>query len=414
VIRLLSFRAFLTLTLAVIGAQTAPSGAKAKVALYAAVGPELTAYKLDVEAAKLVKQASVTLPQNVQEAWPHPSRRYLYVTWSNNVAGTAGRHGVTAFRIDPASGALQPHGQPIPLAARSVFMTVDIPGNHLVVAYNEPSGATVHRIAVDGTLGEAVPQAGDLDFGVYAHQVRVDPSNEMVIVIARGNGPTAAKPEDPGALKVFGYKDGVLTNRVSIAPGGGYNFQPRHLEFHPTRPFVFITLERQNKLQVYRKVNGLTLSPAPLFTRETLADPSRVADQATSTIHAHPNGRFLYLGNRGSGTVDFQGKRVLSSAENSIAVYSIDQETGEPTLIQNADTRGVHPRTFAIDPGGRILVVANMQEVLVRDGKEVRPLPATLSVFRIGRDGKLEFVKKYDRDTSGGRNLFWTGMVALP
>jgi 6-phosphogluconolactonase (cycloisomerase 2 family) len=330
------------------------------------------------------------------------------------VAGTAGRHGVTAFRIDPASGALQPHGQPIPLAARSVFMTVDIPGNHLVVAYNEPSGATVHRIAVDGTLGEAVPQAGDLDFGVYAHQVRVDPSNEMVIVIARGNGPTAAKPEDPGALKVFGYKDGVLTNRVSIAPGGGYNFQPRHLEFHPTRPFVFITLERQNKLQVYRKVNGPTLSPAPLFTRETLADPSRVADQATSTIHAHPNGRFLYLGNRGSGTVDFQGKRVLSSAENSIAVYSIDQETGEPTLIQNADTRGVHPRTFAIDPGGRILVVANMQQVLVRDKGEVRPLPATLSVFRIGRDGKLEFVKKYDQDTSGGRNLFWTGMVALP
>jgi 6-phosphogluconolactonase len=414
VIRLLSFSAFLTLTATVIGAQTAPSGAKAKVALYAAIGPELTTYNLDVEAASLVKQASVTLPQNVQEAWPHPSHRYLYVTWSNNLGGTAGQHGVTAFRIDPASGALQPHGRPIRLAARSVFMTVDIPGNHLVVAYNEPSGATVHRIAIDGTLGAAVPQAGDLDFGVYAHQVRVDPSNEMVIVITRGNGPTATKPEDPGALKVFGYKDGVLTNRASIAPGGGYNFQPRHLEFHPTRPFVFITLERQNKLQVYRKVNGLTLSPAPLFTKETLADPSRVADQATSTIHAHPNGRFLYLGNRGSGTVDFRGKRVLGGGENSIAVYSIDQETGEPTLIQNADTRGVHPRTFAIDPSGRILVVANMQQVLVRDKEEVRPLPATLSVFRIGRDGKLEFVKKYDQDTSGGRDLFWTGMVALP
>ena len=414
VIRPLSLSAFVTLTAAVIGAQTAPTGAKAKVALYAAVGPELTTYNVDVEAASLVRQASVTLPQNVQEAWPHPSRRYLYVTWSNNVGGTAGRHGVTAFRIDPASGALQPHGRPISLAARSVFMTVDIPGNHLVVAYNEPSGATVHRIAVDGTLGAAVPQAGDLDFGVYAHQVRVDPSNQMVIVITRGNGPTATKPEDPGALKVFGYKDGVLTNRASIAPGGGYNFQPRHLEFHPTRPFVFITLERQNKLQVYRKVNGPALSPAPLFTKETLTDPSRLADQATSAIHVHPNGRFLYLGNRGSGTVDFQGKRVLGGGENSIAVYSIDQQTGEPALIQNADTRGVHPRTFAIDPSGRILVVANMQQLLVRDKEEVRPLPATLSVFSIGRDGKLTFVKKYDQDTSGGRNLFWTGMVALP
>jgi 6-phosphogluconolactonase (cycloisomerase 2 family) len=293
-------------------------------------------------------------------------------------------------------------------------MNVDIPGNHIVVAYNVPSGATVHRIAADGTLGAPVPQAADLDFGVYAHQVRVDPSNRMVIVVTRGNGPTAKKPEDPGALKVFGYKDGVLTNRASIAPGGGYNFQPRHLEFHPTRPFVFITLERQNKLQVYRKLDGPTLGPTPLFTKETLVHPGRLADQATSTLHAHPNGRFLYVGNRGSGTVDFQGRRVLGSGENSIAVYSIDQETGEPTLIQNADTRGAHPRTFALDPSGRILVVANMQQVLVRDGKEVRPLPATLSVFRIGSDGKLEFVRKYDQDTSGGRNLFWTGMVALP
>jgi hypothetical protein len=41
-------------------------------------------------------------------------------------------------------------------------------------------------------------------------------------------------------------------------------------------------------------------------------------------------------------------------------------------------------------------------------------MAATLSVFRIGSDGKLEFVRKYDQDTSGGRTLFWTGMVALP
>jgi 6-phosphogluconolactonase (cycloisomerase 2 family) len=236
----------------------------------------------------------------------------------------------------------------------------------------------------------------------------------MVILITRGNGPTATKPEDPGALKVFGYKDGVLTNRASIALGGGYNFQPRHLDFHPTRPFVFISLERQNKLQVYRKVDGTTLEPTPLFTKETLLDPSHLANQATSAIHAHPNGRFLYLGNRGSGTVKFEGKRVLADSENSIAVYSINPETGEPTLIQNADTHGVHPRTFAIDPSGRILVVANMQQVLVRDGKEIHPMPATLSVFRIGNDGKLQFARKYDQDTSRGRNLFWTGMVALP
>jgi 6-phosphogluconolactonase (cycloisomerase 2 family) len=414
VIRLMSLSTFLMLTSNMVHAQPPAAGRQAMVALYAAVGPELKTYILDVGAARLLEQGSVTLPQNVQEAWPHPSRRYLYVTWSNNMGGKAGQHGVTSFRINPANGALQPHGQPVALPARSVFMTVDIPGSHILIAYNEPSRATVQRIAADGTLGAEVPQAAGLDFGVYAHQVRVDPSNRMVILITRGNGPTATKPEDPGAIKVFGYKDGVLSNRASIAPGGGYNFQPRHLEFHPTGPFVFLTLERQNKLQVYRKLNGPTLGAAPLFTKETLADPTRLAGQATSAIHAHPNGRFLYLANRGSDTTEYQGQRILGDGENSIAVYSIQQETGEPTLIQNANTGGVHPRTFAIDPSGRILVVANMQQVLVRDGDKVRPLPATLSVFRIGEDGKLEFVGKYDQDTGGGRSLFWTGIVALP
>jgi hypothetical protein len=37
-----------------------------------------------------------------------------------------------------------------------------------------------------------------------------------------------------------------------------------------------------------------------------------------------------------------------------------------------------------------------------------------LPVFRIAGNGKLKFVRKYDQDTSGGRSLYWTWMVALP
>ncbi|MBV6430207.1 MAG: 6-phosphogluconolactonase [Bryobacteraceae bacterium] len=397
------------------GAFAAPGfAATRKTVLYAATGPELSTYAVDIEGAKLTRQASVTLPANVQEAWPHPSRKFLYVAWSSNGGGPGGRHGVTAFARDAASGALSPHGSPISLVSRAVFLTVDVPGTHIVVAHNNPSMATVYRIEPDGTLGARVAQPAGLDFGVYAHQVRVAPSNRMVVLVTRGNGPTATKKEDPGALKVFGYKDGILSNRASIAPGGGYGFQPRHLEFHPARPFAYITLERQNKVQMYKVVDGSTLSAAPLFTKETLEDPGRMATQAASAIHAHPNGRFLYVGNRGSATEMFEGKRVMAATENSIAVYSIRPETGEPTLIQNADTHGVHPRTFTLDPSGRLLVVANLEQALVREKNAVRTLPANLAVFRIGEDGKLTFVRKYDQDTSRGRSLFWTGMVELP
>jgi hypothetical protein len=50
--------------------------------------------------------------------------------------------------------------------------------------------------------------------------------------------------------------------------------------------------------------------------------------------------------------------------------------------------------------------------VNVRDGNDVRTVAAGLSVFRIGDDGKLTFVRKYDIDV-GDKVMWWMGMVAL-
>src|SRR2546422_8927141 len=89
-----------------------------KIVLYASVGPELTQYDVDVKSAMLTKRGSVRLPANVQYAWPHASRRYLYVTSSDSASGLGGfvgtNHHASAFRIDPATGALTPHGAPTP------------------------------------------------------------------------------------------------------------------------------------------------------------------------------------------------------------------------------------------------------------------------------------------------------------
>jgi 6-phosphogluconolactonase len=399
------------------------TSASGKVVLYAAVGPELTQYDVDVDAATLTRRGSLTLPANVQEATPHPSKRYLYVAWSNggpsnipqgSLAPSGSQHGLTAFRIDPASGALLPHGQPAPLPSRPIHVTTDIPGTHVLAAYNDPSGVTVHRIEQDGTIGSQVKQPHPLDVGIYGHQVRVEPSNETVILVTRGNGPTPAKPEDPGALKLFSYKDGVLTNRLSIAPGGGFNFQARHLDFHPSRPWVYVSLERQNKLDVFEKRPDGTLGANPLYSMDTLINPGDVRPvQALGTIHMHPSGRFVYLANRASGTADFEGKPVFVGGENNIAVFAINQDTGEPTLIQNVDTRGIHVRTFALDPSGRILVAGNMMQMAVHEKDGVKTVPASLAVFHVQSDGKLEFARKYDLEV-GSRNLFWMGIVSLP
>ena len=99
---------------------SAPADKSSRAVLYAAAGAELTQYDVDAEGASLVKRGSIRLPANVQYAWPHPSRTLFYVAWSDGGAsyvapGTAAvprgtRHGVSAFRINPRSGVLQPIG----------------------------------------------------------------------------------------------------------------------------------------------------------------------------------------------------------------------------------------------------------------------------------------------------------------
>jgi 6-phosphogluconolactonase len=408
-------RAFATLLAGAIAAPRLSWGedAKGKTVLYASIGPALTLYDLDGDG--LVKRSTVTLPANIQYAWPHPSRKHFYIASSNGGPGAVGdKHYANALRVDPASGALTPHGEPQMLPARPIHTSVDQAGQYLLIAYNDPSSLTVHRLNGDGTIGEPVNQPNKLDTGIYAHQIRAAPSNQMVILVTRGNNAERGKPEDPGAIKTFSFKNGILTGLASVAPGGnGLGFGPRHLDFHPTQPWVFVSIERQSQLHVYKLDPATGLTREPLFVKSTLSEPKTTSQQSAGTIHVHPNGRFVYLTNRSTAFTDFNGQKVLAPGENGVAVFALDQATGEPTLIQNIDGRGIQLRTFGIDPSGRTLVAASIMPVAVREGFRVGTLTAGLMVYRIGGDGRLDFARKYDVEATNQNQQFWSGMVTL-
>ena len=394
-----------------------------KTVFYASIGPALHLFELDVEGAALLKRSTVTLPANVQYCWPHPSRRVLYAASSNGGPALAGdKHYASALLIDRTTGALAPHGNPANLPSRPIHTSVDANGEYLLTAYNNPSNITVHRLNADGTIGALVAQPEKLDTGIYAHQVRTTPSNDCVMLVTRGNNAGPDKPEDPGAIKTFAFRHGVLTNIASIAPGSGLGFGPRHLDFHPTQPWVFVSIERQNKLYVYKLDAVSGLAREPIFIKETLSAVASPANgdvkggrarQGAGPIHVHPNGKFVYQTNRASAVIDYAGKEVFAGGENSVVVFAIDPRTGEPNLIQHIDGRGIQLRTFAVDPSGRLLVAASIMPLPVRQGDGISTLTAGLTVFRVGGDGKLEFVRKYDVDT-GSQQQFWSGMVTLP
>lgn len=379
-------------------------------ALYSAVGAMLTHYAIDFSSCSLTRKGSVELPAPVQYVWPHPSRRYAYVVSGHRGRmGADVRHCLSALRIDGAGG-LHLHGEPRALPMRPLHVSLDRTGRYALSAFNEPAGVTVHRIAEDGTVGDPVAQSAGLDFGIFPHQILATPGNRTMLLVTRGNDAAGGKPEDPGALKVMSFDEGVLGNLDSVAPNGGYGFGPRHLDFHPDRPWVYVSLERQNALEVYALEDG-RLGRAPLFHKTALADPGHVRPrQLGGTVHVHPSGRYVYVANRADWTAEYQGRQVFAGGENSIAVFSIDPHSGEPTLIQHVDPQSFHVRTFAIDPEGRMLVAASIIPMDVREGDAVRHVPAALTVFRIEADGRLAFVRKYDVET-GGKTQFWMGMI---
>lgn len=393
------------------------------VAFFDSTGPELFIRALDPATTALTTYGSVILPANVQYAWPHPSRRFLYVAASNGMPGPASggygaagdTHVVATFQADPAGGALKPFGGLLKLTARPIHLTVSGDGRFLLVAYNNPSHLTVHPIGADGLPGAPLPQPPGLDFGIYAHQVRMTPNGRGVALVTRGNDAAAGKPEDPGAIKLFGFHDGQLKNIASVAPGNGIGFGPRHLDFSRDGRLAYVSLERQNALFVYGLTADGGFTPAPLFTRGTLADPEgkkKHPAQGAGPIHVHPNGRTVYIANRGSGTVEAGGQRISDGGENSIAVFALDAQ-GAPRHIQSIDAHGFETRTFTIDPTGTLLIAASQIAMTVRQGGGLTRVGAGLSFYRIGPDGRLTFLRRQEVDTAKGSH-FWCGLLTMP
>ena len=390
---------------------TATAQRHSRGAVYASVDARL--HRIRHDGNTLTREPRpLILPAQVQEAWQHPSGRYVYVASSDQRTSTSPvtHHYLNAFHVN-SSGGLRPFGGAVQLAHRPIYITVDHRGEYLISAYSAPSGISVHRLHTDGSIGDEIAQAASVDVGFYAHAVRVMPSNRAVLLITRGNEPVPGiRTEDPGALQVYGFENGQLTPKQSVAPNQGVAYRVRHADFHPSGRWVYVDLEAQNLLHTYSIRADDTLSEEPLFVSTTLASTSS-GGQTTSSIRMHPtNGRTLYVANRGPGTEVFQGERVANGAENTIAVFSIDLQTGAPTLIQTIDTHSIAVRTMALPPDGRTLIAANTLPGRIRTQGRLETVPAALTLYDIEDDGRLTFKSKLDIDTQG-ETMFWCGVI---
>jgi 6-phosphogluconolactonase (cycloisomerase 2 family) len=397
------------------------AAARHGVSLFAGIGPELVRFALDVEAARLERRGALTLPARVQYAWPHARRPILYVGCAARTPSGEGEH-YSLCAVGYDGEAMRLRQEPVPLAGRPIHLSTDASSRHVLVAYAKGApGLTVHRIRAHGRIGDERPHDDSFRFGAFPHQVRTLPYSARAVLVTRGMKGFGGPDYVPGELMVARFDRGRVETLYAISPdarSAPQGFNPRDLDFHPTEPLMFVSLEGQHQLCVFRQ-RGVDIAPEPLFVRNTLADPQTVRPrQDAGAVHVHPNGRFVYVANRNDGYVGGYGGPswikpdpvpVFPGGENSIAVFRLDPATGEPTLIQTVGSGGLHPRTFALDPSGRVLLVGHVTATRIREGDAVVEVPANVTLFRVGEDGRLTHAGRLDLET-GDEKCWWTGL----
>lgn len=280
----------------------------------------------------------------------------------------------SSVAIDPKTNALTLINQVKTLGEEPTHSSLSADERYLFVAnygvHADPGGSlAVLPIDAEGQLQPVTQMSShpasrvnrERQMSAHVHSVVSSPDGKFVYA------------SDLGADKVFVYRyDPVASPEhplVAAAPafielpaGSG----PRHLLFSKDGKHAYLTTEMSAQVFVFDYVDG------QLKQRQVvdLAQGMPAQNRAAGAVHASPDGRFLYVSNRGKA--------------NEILVFAIDPGNGELTEIQRRSVEGDHPREFALSPNGKFLLIANQMSnaivVLERDpasgklGKAVQSL----------------------------------------
>ncbi|MDQ0198759.1 lactonase family protein [Neobacillus ginsengisoli] len=291
---------------------------------------------LDTNEAKIVDVKVAAKLENPTYLTISKDNRYLYAVSKEGESG-----GVAAFTLNNSTGELNFINSQMLAGSSPCHVSVDSENRYVFSANYHKGSVEAHLInQADGSIQPAASIIKHEGSGPdsrqekpHTHYAGVTPNEKYLAVVELGTD----------ALITYEVNDqGKLTevSRLATPPGSG----PRHLAFHPNNKFAYIMTEFSSEVIVldYNAEDGHFKEKQYI---STLPDDFKENNQG-SAIHISSDGRFVYAGNRG---------------HNSIAVFSVNQETGELSFVERTSSEGDWPRDFSLDPTEKFMVGSNQE-----------------------------------------------------
>ncbi len=228
----------------------------------------------------------------------------------------------------------------------------------------------VYKITSNGSLEKSQEVILENSKSAHAHSVKISGDNRYAYIADLGN--------DKIWIYNFNIMDGRLQPHrqkfIKLKDGAG----PRHISFSKNGSFVYTVNELNSTVSAFRIKNDGSLQH--IQDVSTLPGSYKHSNSAAD-IHIHPSGKFLYTSNRG---------------HDSIAIFEINQDSGELSHVDYAPVAGKTPRNFAISPYGKYLYAASQDTgniTTYKINEDTGKLKPQEPVFQIKTPVCLEFVK---------------------
>lgn len=288
-----------------------------------------------------------------------PCGKQLYAIAKNGKEDVVSAYRVDGSKVTPLNQ--EPVGDP-----GSAHIAVHPNGKFLITSQYGGGSVAVFPILADGKVGkrsqliEHQGGSGVVDGrqdNPHPHWGGFSPDGKFAFVPDLGLDQIVIyRVTDHHQLEAHGTANSVQ--------GGG----PRHMRFSTNGRFIHLLDELSLTVTSFR-YDPQAGKAWPVGTTPTLPDEVKDKENfnSASEIVTHPNGKFLYTGNRG---------------HDSVTVFKTHPETGKTEVVEVEPIRGSWPRNINLTPDGKWLIAAGAHS-------------NTLTVFSVdANSGELTFIPR--------------------